>query len=173
MIDDDGVRCRNVDPTLDDGTADQQVEFSVIEVEHDTLQRPLSHLTVGDLDRCLGQQLFEIGRNPIDVLYPVVDEISLAAAAQLSQDGLAYRLITPLTDKRLYREPFCGWCGYEGKITEPTERHVQCSRNWCCGERQHVDFRTQGFEPLLVSNTEAVLLIHDDETELFELDIAA
>ena len=87
-VDDDGVRRRHVDAALDDGRADQNVEAAMIEIEHELFEIALAHLAVADGDVRLRHQFADGLRGLLDGLDGVVDEVDLAAAANLAQAAL-------------------------------------------------------------------------------------
>ena len=105
-VDDDGVRGRHIDAALDDGRTHQQIEASVIEVEHDLFQLTLPHLPVGDADPGLGYQRLELARRLLDGFHPVVQKIDLAATPHFAQTRFADHRFLPLADKGLDRESF-------------------------------------------------------------------
>ena len=95
-VDDDRVGGRHVDAALDDRRAEQQVGALVVEVEHHLLEVALAHLAVADHDARLRHELRQLLRLLLDRLDAVVDEVHLAAAAQLAQAGLAHGRVAPL-----------------------------------------------------------------------------
>ena len=56
-------------------------------------------------------------------------------------------------------------------VLHPHHRHVQRSGNRCGGEGQDVDQATQLFQLLLVSHSEALFLVDDDQSEVLEIHI--
>ena len=63
-IDQDGIGARHVDAALDDGRAHQQIEASVIEIDHELLELALAHLAVADAHVRLRHQRWR-ARRPI------------------------------------------------------------------------------------------------------------
>jgi len=88
-VDDDGVRGGHVDAAFNDGGADQNIEPPVVEVEHQLFQIALAHLAVAHRDISLGHEFTNRLRRLFDGLDRVVDEIDLAAAANLAQGSFA------------------------------------------------------------------------------------
>ena len=74
----------------------------MVEVEHHELELALRHLAVADAHLGLGQQLAQIFGHRLDVLDAIVDEIDLAAAANLAQHGFADLPVAPFADERLH-----------------------------------------------------------------------
>ena len=58
-------------------------------------------------------------------------------------------------------------------VAQAGERQVQRARDRRGGEREHVRLELELLEPLLVLHAEAMLLVHDDETEIGEVDVGA
>ena len=56
-------------------------------------------------------------------------------------------------------------------ITDSRHRHVERSRNRGCRQGQHIDSGEKRFEFFFLSNSEPLLLVNDDKTEITELDI--
>jgi hypothetical protein len=54
-VDDDGIGAGDINPGLDDGGTQQEIESLLIEVSHHVLKLTLSHLTVSDMNTRLRQ----------------------------------------------------------------------------------------------------------------------
>ena len=171
-VDQDRVRSRYVDAGLDNRGAYEQLETPVIEVEHELLEVTLAHLAVADADRRLGHQAAQALREDLDVLDGVVHEIDLPAAADLAQAGLAHEAVAPLRDESLDGDPLCGRRRHQREVSKAAERHVERTGYRGRGQRQRVDIGAQLLEPLLVPDAEAVFLVHHDEAEVVEGDVA-
>ena len=167
-VDDHRVRGRHVDAALDDGRAHQQVEAPVVEIEHQPLEVALAHLAVADAHVGLRHQRAQLGGALLDRLDRVVDEVHLAAAADLAQDRLADRRRVPLQHEGLHREPLGRRGRDQRQVAQAAERHVEGARDGRGGQRQHVDVGPQRLQALLVAHAEAVLLVDDHEPEALE-----
>ena len=55
----------------------------------------------------------------------------------------------------------------------PEQREMQRARDRRRGHRQHIDFLPQPFQPFLVLDAETLLLVDNDQAEIFEVDIGA
>src|SRR3712207_310824 len=74
----------------------------------------------------------------------------------------------PLRHERLDGQALRGWRRDKRQIAQAAQSHVERARNRRRGQCEHMHFRTECFQALLVANTEAVLLVDDDQTEVFE-----
>ena len=85
-----------------------------------------------------------------------LDRDPLVVLADEGEDGLA----------------FGRWCLQERQVADAHERHLEGARNRCRRQRQDVDVRLELLDLLLVLDPEALLLVDDEETEVFEPDVA-
>ena len=67
--------------------------------------------------------------------------------------------------------PILRWRLNGGEVANPGEGEVQGARDRRGGEGHHIKFGADGLESLLRRNTEAVLLIHDQQAESAEGDV--
>ena len=106
-----------------------------------------------------------------DVVDAVMDEIDLAVAIELAVNGALDDLAVEAADAGLDRLAV-GRRGFEvGDIADAEQAHVQRARNRRGRESQHVDRGAQGLEPLLVFDAESLLLVDDDQSQVFERDV--
>jgi len=85
-IHDKSVHRRHVDARSDDRRTDEHVVITLGEVDHDLLETGLIHLPVRYRHRCLGHQLTQSRRGPVDVLNAIVDEEDLTLSQELATD---------------------------------------------------------------------------------------
>jgi len=52
-----GIGCGHINTTFNNGSAYQQIEFTVVELQHDAFQFTLAHLSMGNFNPCLGDEL--------------------------------------------------------------------------------------------------------------------
>ena len=57
-----------------------------------------------------------------------------------------------------------------GHVPDAGQRHVQRPGNGRSGERQHVHALGKLLQPLLMGDAEALLLVHDEQAQILELD---
>ena len=102
----------------------------------------------------------------------VMEEVDLPAAVELAEDRLLYDVVIVMADEGLYREAPCGRCRDDGEVPEPGEGEVEGPRNRRRGKRQDVDVGAHRLDLLLLPHAEAVLLVHDEEPQILELNLA-
>src|ERR1700678_2013154 len=118
-VDDKGVHRRHVDARFDDRGTDEHVVVALGEVDHHLLESCLVHLPVRYRDRCLGHELTQSRRSPLDVLHAVVYEKDLTLPEELTADGLCDRTIVLLADVGQYRLTG-GWWGVDHRqVADP------------------------------------------------------
>ncbi|MCY1214905.1 hypothetical protein D9M72_267360 [compost metagenome] len=170
-VDQDGVGGRHVDAGLDDGGAQQDVVAARDEVAHHALQLALVHLAMRDGNARLWHQLGQPRALVLDGLDFVVQEVDLAAALELAQDGLADHAVFLAPHEGLDRQPLLRRGRDHRKVAQPFERHAQRARDRRGGQRQHVDLGAQGLQRLLLAHAEAVFLVDDDQAQALEPDL--
>ncbi len=171
LVDDDGVDVGDVEARFDDGGAGQHVDAPVHEVEHHLLQLVLRHLAVGDGDLRLGHDLPQMASHVVDALHAVVDEVDLAAAVELAQDGLADEPLVELRDVGLDRQALLGRRLHGGHVADAAQGHVQSAGDRRGRERQHTHLAPHLLQALLVGHPESLLLVDDHEAQVLELHV--
>ena len=170
-VDDDRVGIGDVQPTLDDGGADQNIEFAFGESQHGFLQLSFWHLAVGDLHRSFRDDLADAIGNLLDALHPIVHEKHLAVAVEFPQNGITNQRFVIEPDRGLDGQAFFRR-GIDGaEITHAGQAHVQGAGNGRGREGEHIHLRPHLFDALFVANAKALLLIHDQQSQVFELHI--
>ena len=129
------------------------------------------HLAVGDGDLRLGNDRLDAVGHALDVVDPVVDEVDLAVAVQLAMDGPLDGLGIEPADPGLDRLAVGGRSLQVGDVADAQKAHVQGPRNRRGRERQDVDRRTEGLQPLLVLDAEPLLLVDDHQPQVLERDV--
>ena len=171
LVDEDGVRPRDVESALDDRGGQQNVGPPGDEGQHDLLQLRFGEPAVRDDDRRLGHDLGEPVLHLVDVVDAIVHEEHLAAPRKLPVDRGANEPLIPTGHAGLDRDAVGGWRGEVGDVADAEHRHVERPRNRRGGHRQHVHARTQRLEPLLDVHAESLLLVDDHEPEVGEMDV--
>ena len=171
LVDDDGVGVGNIEAALDDRRGDQDVGLLLDEGDHRLFQLRLGHLPVGNRNLGVRHDVRDLGGDVLDVVDAVVHEVDLPAAVQLAVDGMADQFLVPADDPRLDRQPVRRR-GFEVRdFADAQERRVQRPRDRRRRHRQDIDAGAQELQPLLVLDAEALLLVDDDEAEVFELHV--
>ena len=122
--------------------------------------------------RAFGQQLLQPFAHALDGVDLVVQEVHLAAAAQLAQHRLADQALGPGGDEGLDRQALLRRGGDHRKVADSFQRHRERARDRRRGQRQHVDLGAQLLQRLLLAHAEAMLLVDDHQAEALELDVA-
>ena len=126
---------------------------------------------MSDGDTGLGHHLAYLGGGVFDVHHPVVHEEDLAFAQQLAANGFGDGTIALLADVGQDWLAF-RWRGLQqGHVTNACETHLQGSWHRRCGEGQDVDVGLERLDRLLVLHTEALLFVHDEQPQVFELQL--
>ena len=171
LVDEDRVRPGNVEAALDDRRGEKDVGRAADEGQHRLLQFRLPEPAVDDADRRLRHDRRQPLGHLVNVVDPVVHEEHLASAGQLAVDRPADQGRVPAGGPGLDRDPRRRRRGQVGDVADAEHRHVERSRDRCRGHRQHVHARPQGLEPLLDVHPEPLLLVHDHQPEVGEVDV--
>ena len=156
----------DVHPRFDDGGAEQDVEFTVIKIQHDPFQNRLIHLAVGDGDPGLGHHPLQLGVDMLDGLHPVVHEIDLTLPGQLPEDGLADQLLIVLHHIGAHRVAVLRGRFDHAHIPYPHHGHVQGAGDGRCRQRQDIHVAGDFLQPFLLSHPETLLFIDDHQAQI-------
>ena len=170
-VDDERVDRRHVETALDDRRADEHVVLVVGEVEDDTLEPALVHLTVRDRNARVGDELAHVLRYEVDVLHAVVHEEHLALTQELTADRLRDGALVVLPDVGEDRLAVLGRRVDQRQVADAGQRELERPRDRRRRERQDVDVGAQSLDPLLVLDAEALLLVDHEQAEVLERDV--
>ena len=170
ILDDQGVDIGNINTRLNDGGADQNLDFPVCHALHDVGKLLLIHFAVGSGYFHIAQPVFQPGGGLLDALRAVVQVVDLPAPVQLPADGVIQQPVIVLQHEGLHRVAVTGRLFDGGHVPQTGERHVQRSGDGRC--RQGQDIHTHGklLQPLLVGDAEPLLLVHDQKSQILELN---
>src|SRR5205823_3163265 len=108
----------------------------------------------------------------VDRLDAVMQEENLTLPLEFAIDRVANEpLIVPGHD-RFHRQAIQRRSLNRGHVFYADERKVKRARDWRSGQRQDVDEFEELLKFFFVQNAEALLLVDDDEAEIFEDNIA-
>src|SRR4030095_14856269 len=170
-VDDDGISVGKIEARFNDRRANQDLGFIFQEIEHDFFQCLWPHLTVRHRQLCLGKQIRQLERQPIDGLDAVMEKKYLATPLQLTKNRIADDLLVITCHVGLNRQPI-RWRGFDdAQITNADQRHMQGARDRRRRQTDHIDELAQLFQSLLVDDTEGMLFVDDDQAQIFKLDI--
>src|SRR5262245_33418162 len=88
-VDDDGISVREIEPRFNDRRANQDLGVIFQEIEHDFFQCLWRHLAVRHRQLCLGKQIRQLERQPIDGLDSVMEKKYVATLLQLTKNRIA------------------------------------------------------------------------------------
>ena len=140
-------------------------------LQHHFLQFALAHLSVAHCDAGARNQFLKFGGNFPDRIHPVVHEIDLAAALQFLLDRRLNQLEIPVRDHGLNRHAVFWRRLDHAHVAQPDQRHVQRPRNRRRRHGEHVHLRPHLLDSFLVAHSEALLLVHHQQTEIGELHV--
>ena len=99
-----------------------------------------------------------------------MQEVYLSTPLQFSQAGFPDDSIGETTDEGLDRETSMRRGRDHREISQPLQRHGKGSRDGGGGECQYIHLRPDTLQLLLLTDTKPVLLIDDDQSQIFEFD---
>ena len=117
------------------------------------------------------EQLFDLRRRALDALDAVVEVVDLPAAQDLAADGVRDDAPVVLHDVGLDGLAVLRRLLDGGHVAQAGEGHVERARDRCGREGQTVDLPAHFLELFLVADAEALLLVDDDEAEIFEFNV--
>ncbi len=170
-LDDERVHGGQVEPRFDDRGGDEHVVLPVPEVEHHLFQLAFAHPTVGDRNPRIGHQAPQPLDGEVDRLDPVVHVEDLALAQHLSSDRRRDRALVEGSHVRENRMPVLGRGADVADLTYAGQRHLQGPGYRRGRQRQDVDRCPQLFEAVLGGDTETLLLVDDEQSEVPEIDV--
>ena len=122
-------------------------------------------------DPRLRHQLLQPGAGAFHGLHPVMDEVHLAAAAELAENGLPNELVARADDLGADGQPARRRRIDDRQVAHAGHGHLQRPRDRRRGQGQHVHLRAQLLEALLVLDAEPLLFVDDDQAEIAELHV--
>ena len=166
IVNDHGIDIRDIQTGLNDGRRYQYIDLFADETQHDIFQFTLLHLSVRISHTCFRHQLRHHGRHILDVIYPVIDIVHLAAAVQLSLHGFAYHFFIKFADIGLDRLSVERRFFQKAHITYAYETHMQGTRDRRRRQGQYIHIAAQLLDLFLMRHTEALFLIDDEQSQI-------
>ena len=162
------VGARNVEAGFDDRGRQQDVVFAFVERADLVLELARRHLPVGDNEFTLRRVLAQVRRGLIQILDARADIEGLSAAIAFAQQRLTNDQRVEGRNEGPHREPIDWRRGDDRHFAHPGHRQLQRTGNGRGGKRQHMHFRAQLLQSLLVPDAEMLLLVDDDEAQILE-----
>ena len=124
IIDDDGVRIRNVNTVLHDRRREQHIIVVIDETNDDFFQLLRLHLSVSDGNAGIRNIFMDDLSDMVETFDAVADEEHLSVATHLKVDGIGYHLTAERTDFCLYRIAVGRRCADDTHITGTHQREL-------------------------------------------------
>ena len=168
VFDNQGVGVGNVQARFDDGGAYQNLNVAIGHGLHHLAQSVLAHLAVSNTHPQTGNPLLQSAGALVDGLRAVVQVVYLTTPLHLPADGIVNDGVIVLHNKGLHRVAVRRRLLDGGHIPDAGQGHVQGSRDGGGGQGQHVHTLGHLLQPLLVADTEALLLVDDQQAQVLE-----
>ena len=124
LIDDDRVHVGNIQTTLDDSCANQDIILTGRELKHHAPQLALIHLAVGHFQGCLGYNFLKTVGHSFDFLNSIVYEENLATSIPLSKNSLSDEGLIVFGDERANGQALLGRRINGTHVPYPREREM-------------------------------------------------
>ena len=145
--------------------------MSADEIEHDPLELLPVRLAVGNGDPHVREDRFQVVVNDADIIDYVVDEEYLASPGKLIGHRLLDDGVVELHHLRLDREPVERRRIDDAQVLYARDGHMERPGNRGGAQGKNVDTLLEELESFLMFYPEPVLLVHDQQSEVLELDI--
>jgi len=170
-MDQDGIGVWHVDAGFNDGGTEQEIDSLLVEIAHDLFQFPLAHLPMGHGDARFRKERAQALMLIFHGLYFVIEKIQLSSALQFAQDCLTDQTIRLGMYEGFDGQAFLRGRGDDREIAQSLERQGEGAGNGGGRESEYIHFGAQGFEALLLTYPETVLLIDDDQPQARKADV--
>ena len=119
----------------------------------------------------LRHHFLDLHSRPFNIIYPVVHIIDLAFAGKFADNCLPDHFFIVFHDIGLDRHTVSGRLLQNTHIPDPHHAHMKRARDRCRGQRQHVHIFFHLLDLFFMCDAEALLLVHDQKPQIFELYI--
>ena len=171
VVDDQRVRHRDIQSGFNDRRTQQHVEFLLAEIQHHVLQRVLPHLAVRNRNARFRHELGELFVALVDRSDAVVEKEYLSAAADFAQNRVADHAVLIFHHVGLHGIARLRRRFQQAHVANADHGHVERARNRRGRHREHVHRLFHVLDAFLVAHAEALLLIDDEQAQVFKLHI--
>src|SRR2546421_4953805 len=100
-----------------------------------------------------------------------MDNVHLTSAIDLKIDRILDNHRFELHNDSLNRQTVTGRSFDDGHVTQPAERHIECSWNRSRGHGHNVDLFLDLFQTFFMSDAKALLFVDDHESQVMEFNV--
>ena len=165
-MNDHRIDVSDIQPRLNDSCGNKHIHLTVDKAIHDTLQFPLTHLTVGIGNLRIRYQLGNLCRYLRDLVDTVVYIIHLTIPRHLALNSFPDHLLIVLHDVSLDRHTVMRRLFQHTHVPDSDQAHMQSSRNRRRGQSQHVHVLFHLFNLFLMTDTKPLFLVNDQQTQI-------
>ena len=171
LVDDNGIGIGYVDATFDDGSGKQHVVIVIDEIKDYLLQFGRLHLSVSDTDTAVGNVPLYHGLQLKQIGNTVIHEEYLPVTAHLEIDGVGNDFLVEGVHFRLDGIAVRRRCLDDAQVARTHQRKLQGTGNGCSRHGQRIHIHLQLAKFLLDGDAELLLLINNQQTKVFELNV--
>ena len=170
-MDDHCIGIGNIKASLNNGGGHQNIDLTINKVCHDPFQLMLMHLSMSKGNHCIRHQFLDPCCHLINIRYTIVYIVHLAFSRQLSVDRFPDHFLIVFHYISLDRCTVHRRFFQHTHIPDPCKAHMQCPWDRCCSQSHNIYIFLQLLDLLFMSHTETLLLINDQKTQIFKLQI--
>ena len=165
------IRIRHVYSGLDDRRADKNVYLTAYQLRPYIGYLLTVHLSVRKGYSCLRYQFSQSAAGLFYRFDAIVQPEYLSSAMQLLAHGIGKNDLVIFEHEGLDRQSVAGSLLEYAHVTYAAHRHIKRSRYRSGGQGENIDVSRQLLQLFLLSDAEALLLVHNEQTEVMELYI--
>ena len=171
VMDDHRVDIGNIQSGLYDCRGYQHINLTIDKVIHDLFQFTLFHLPMCKCHSGFRHKRCDLICRLYDRVDTIIDIVDLSAPCQFPADRFPHHLFVVFHDICLDRHTLHRCFLQNAHIADPNQAHMQRPWDRRCRQGQYIYVFPQLFDLFFVRDTETLLLVDDQKTEIFELHI--